>query len=234
MKYNEWRDELKDNLLCVSEAERRRVLDYYAEAYADRREAGFSEREIIDDFGAPYDAAQKILQRSDDDFTEQPKKREDEEAYAKPKKRQVEEDYFEQPKSKEETPVPAPPKQKPERAPAIKKSDNLTWVFVLLCIIFCVPLFLLVLGMVIVTVWLCVFPFALMIAGVVQFGAGIGTLVSGGVHAGLFNMGLGLIAFGLSIILIPLFIKLVKLMWKAFKMFFAWLKRLFSGKEVCA
>lgn len=61
MTYNDWRDELKNNLLCVSEAERRRVLDYYAEAYADRRDAGFSEREIIDDFGAPYDAAQRIL-----------------------------------------------------------------------------------------------------------------------------------------------------------------------------
>ena len=48
MKYNEWRDELKNNLLCVSEDERRRVLDYYAEAYAARREAGYSESENID------------------------------------------------------------------------------------------------------------------------------------------------------------------------------------------
>lgn len=61
MKYNEWRDELKNNLLGVGESERARVLDYYAEAYADRREAGFSEREIIEEFGAPYDAAQRIL-----------------------------------------------------------------------------------------------------------------------------------------------------------------------------
>ncbi len=38
MKYNEWRDELYNNLLSVSEAERRRVLDYYAEAYADTRD----------------------------------------------------------------------------------------------------------------------------------------------------------------------------------------------------
>ena len=28
---------------------------------ADRREAGYSERQIIEDFGAPYDAAQRIL-----------------------------------------------------------------------------------------------------------------------------------------------------------------------------
>ena len=68
MTYNEWRDELKSNLLCVTESERRRVLDYYAEAYADRRDAGFSEREIIDDFGAPSDAAQRILCDKNDDF----------------------------------------------------------------------------------------------------------------------------------------------------------------------
>ena len=61
MTYTEWRDELKNNLLSVSEAERKRVLEYYAEAYADRREAGFSETEIINEFGAPYDAAQRIL-----------------------------------------------------------------------------------------------------------------------------------------------------------------------------
>ena len=67
MTYNEWRDELKSNLLSVSDSERQRVLDYYAEAYADRREAGFSEREIIAEFGAPYDAAQKILNEGVDD-----------------------------------------------------------------------------------------------------------------------------------------------------------------------
>ena len=77
MKYTEWRDELKDNLLNVSEAERRRVLDYYAEAYADRRDAGFSEREIINDFGAPYDAAQRILYDSaEPDYEERPNRRE--------------------------------------------------------------------------------------------------------------------------------------------------------------
>lgn len=61
MTYTEWRDELKSNLLCVFQSEQKRVLEYYAEAYADRREAGYSEREIIEQFGAPYDAAQRIL-----------------------------------------------------------------------------------------------------------------------------------------------------------------------------
>lgn len=64
MTYNEWKDELKSNLLSVSDGERQKVLDYYAEAYADRRDAGFTESEIIRSFGAPYDAARRIL--SDD------------------------------------------------------------------------------------------------------------------------------------------------------------------------
>ena len=76
MTYNEWRDELKDNLLSVSDEERKRVLDFYAEAYADKREAGKSEREIINDFGAPYDAAQRILnEKIDDEFKKKTKRR---------------------------------------------------------------------------------------------------------------------------------------------------------------
>ena len=74
MTYTEWRDELKSNLLCVSESERRRVLEYYAEAYADRREAGYSEREIVAEFGAPYDAAKRILSEDDRDLCEAPKR----------------------------------------------------------------------------------------------------------------------------------------------------------------
>lgn len=62
MRYTEWITELKDNLLQLSEGERKRIADYYAEAYADRRAAGFSEKEIIDGFGAPYDAAQAVLE----------------------------------------------------------------------------------------------------------------------------------------------------------------------------
>ena len=87
MTYNEWRDELKNNLLSVSEEERRKVLDYYAEAYADRREAGFSEREIIEDFGAPYDAAQRILsENKNDEYFEEPSKVGDEQLLSKEKK----------------------------------------------------------------------------------------------------------------------------------------------------
>lgn len=61
MKYIEWRDEFEGYLSGLDEAERRRVLSYYAEMYADKRDSGLSENEAVAQFGAPYDAAQKIL-----------------------------------------------------------------------------------------------------------------------------------------------------------------------------
>lgn len=67
MKYTEWRDELEHFLIDVSEDERRRVIDYYSEMYADKRDAGLSEDEAVAQFGAPYDAAKKILAEENED-----------------------------------------------------------------------------------------------------------------------------------------------------------------------
>ena len=251
MTYNEWRDELKSNLLCVSENERRRVLDYYAEAYADRRDAGFSEREIIEDFGAPYDAAQRILYENRENFaenyyenhesqtysgvndkkSERERRREEREARRENERIRREEssrhsresstqggyDYY-------QSPPPAQPK--PE-----KQREDYTWVFVLLCIVFCIPLFSLVMAMVGITISFCVAPFGILIAGVTVLVGGIAALFTGNAAAGACSIGISLIIIGVSIILIPLFIKLVKLMWQLFTKFFKWVRSLFSGKE---
>lgn len=220
MTYTEWRDELKSNLLCVSETERRRVLDYYAEAYADRREAGFSEREIIDDFGAPYDAAQRILNESIDD--EEPKKAPSV-PQASPTRNEPKRE--EQPKTEQSAPPP------PQPAPAPEKRENYGWLFVLLCIIFCVPLFGLIIGMIGITVGLCAAPFALVSSGGAVIGSSIGLMAGGEVAAGLVPLGGGFIALGAGIILFPLFGKIIKLMWRLFKTVFSAIKNLFTGKE---
>lgn len=68
MTYNEWIDQLKNHLLNVSEEERKKVLDYYSEAYADRRDHGYSEESIVYEFGAPYDAAKKILSNENEEY----------------------------------------------------------------------------------------------------------------------------------------------------------------------
>ena len=237
MTYNEWRDELNNNLLSVSDAERRRVLDYYAEAYADRREAGFSEREIIADFGAPYDAAQRILYENDDENGFEPRRtshygdreenrrdsRRDERRNDR-RDRDYRDDYYE---PRQDYPYEPQPQGGAKTA---KKREDYTWLFVLLCVIFAIPLFALVMTMVGVTIGLSVAPFGILIAGFAEVGAGVGTLFSS-VSGGLMRIGLGLIRAGVGIALIPLCVWLVKMMWKLFKMFFRWVRRLFSGKE---
>ena len=216
MTYNEWRDELKSNLLSVSEEERRKVLDYYAEAYADRREAGFSEREIITDFGAPYDAAQRILyDKGDEPATAQNNSAAPQNNSAPP-------------------PPPVQPQTYtantyPAGAAAVKRPDN-TWVFVLLCIIFCIPLFSLIMTMVGITIGFCVAPIAVIGSGAVIMFTSFGTMIGGSFGYGLYLLGGGLITLGVGIILCPIFFKLVKLMWQLFGKLFKWLKSLFSWK----
>ncbi len=215
MKYNEWRDELYNNLLSVSEAERRRVLDYYAEAYADRRDAGFSEREIIDDFGAPYDAARRILsdgaeseKTGDYGNNENLRARRDERRgnYGRNDYRNT--DY---------APKPAP-------------QSDYGWVFVLLCVIFALPIFFVIMGLAIATVFLCVAPFTLLVSGIATIGAGVGAIFADPM-AGALTAFTGLIIFGIALILFPACIKLVQLVWTLFRKLFVWLRSLFYKRR---
>lgn len=235
MTYNEWRDELKNNLLSVSESERKRVLDYYAEAYADRREAGFTEREVIEGFGAPYDAAQRILYEEDAGFEPRRPQYYDRrternypsntERFEAPRSSDYHRDYYQPPVQT------AAPQQRPQGAAnTSKKSGDYTWVFVLLCIIFAIPIFVVVVTMAGITIGLCAAPFSLFGAGIARVFAGIGLAITD-VAAGFAQIGIGLMSVGVGLALIPLCIWLVKLMWQLFKKFFAWVKALFSGKE---
>lgn len=238
MTYTEWRDELKNNLLCVSDSERRRVLDYYAEAYADRREAGFSEHEIIEQFGAPYDAAQRILTdrseysgeffRDDKPICEYSGRREPSDEDRRKRKEKyrdtTNDDDYRYPQDDGFN------VQKGRRTKDEERTNRL--LFILLCIIFAAPLFGLLMGMVGITIGFCVAPFAVLISGVGGIINGIGTMVSGELFAGLGIVGIGVIILGVGIILTAVFLKLVKLIWKLWNSFFRWLKSLFGiGKK---
>ena len=61
MKYIEWRDEFEHFLSALESDERERILAYYSEMYADKRDSGLTEEQAVAEFGAPYDAAKKIL-----------------------------------------------------------------------------------------------------------------------------------------------------------------------------
>lgn len=222
MTYTEWRDELKSNLLCVSESERRRVLDYYAEAYADRREAGFSEREIIEEFGAPYDAAQSMLADNQVPYAEAPADA------ATPPKAQTAPPVYSPPPTPPRPAITTPPQ--PQPAPVNDKTENNTG-YVILCVILAVPVTMLILLAVITTVALCVTPILSIASGGAMVGAAAGTFIAGEVAYGFYVLGVGIAALGIGIALCPLFFKLMALIWKGFPKFFAWLKRITAAKK---
>lgn len=208
MTYNDWITQLKQNLLSVPDEERKRVMDYYAEAYADRRAAGFSENEIIDGFGAPYDAAQAILEGEFESG-------EGEKATHMHKT--------------EDAPPPPPPSYHTPTPPekTVNKSDY-TWVFVLLCIVLAIPIFSLVMAMVGITIGFAVAPFSIVATGAGFIFGGIGEMFSS-FTTGLVYTGIGLIIIAVGIPLFKVFFMLVKLMWELFGKFFKWLAGLFKG-----
>lgn len=224
MTYNEWRDELKNNLLSVSEVERKRVLDYYAEAYADRRDAGYSERQIIEDFGAPYDAAQRILLNFYDHHDA------DEIEYEDKTIKKEKEKPLEYEKKVKDTEVISEKKVKEPKPTKEPERKNYTWLFVLLCIVFAIPIFCVIVTLVSVSIGLTVAPFALIVTGVISIVVGAIECFSN-LFGGLFTVGEGLIELGIGLVLLPLLIKIIKIMWKLLKKLFNWLKSVFSGKE---
>lgn len=226
MTYNEWKDELKSNLLSVSAEERRRVCDYYAEAYADRREAGFSEREIIEEFGAPYDAAQRILCERDEGEEAQTREKGDFE-----KKTDNGRDTFFDPPEREEAGQEKPRREKPQKAEREASSVAGTLLFVLLCVVLWAPIFSMFMVCFGITVALGVLPVALLAGGVGSFCATIAALTGGAGIAALTAFGTGLAAIGSGLILFPLCIKGISLLWQAVKSIFGAIRSLLSGRR---
>lgn len=223
MTYTEWRDELKSNLLCVSQSEQKRVLKYYAEAYADRREAGYSEREIIEQFGAPYDAAQRILNEDGGAYAVPERKERREEP---PRPAPVRDEYFSEPPRVYEV----KPCAKEEKREKRKSKGKTSWVFILLCIIFAIPIFGIILALSAITVAAFIAPFAILIAGIGEIGLGVGTLFTS-VPDGLMRVGAGLILFGIGVILISVLPRIAKLFWTFFKKVGGFIKSLFTAEE---
>ena len=119
------------------------MLDFYAEAYADKREAGKSEREIINDFGAPYDAAQRILnEKIDDEFksdvTAEEKPTEIQQTDRKNEKLKKERDEL----KKECEELKKEKEREKSKSYGGKRSRG--WLFVLFCIIFSIPIFVVI------------------------------------------------------------------------------------------
>ena len=66
MTYIKWKDEVESYLVSLPQEEKQKIFSYFSEMYADKRDAGKSEEQIIEEFGAPYDVARRILADSRD------------------------------------------------------------------------------------------------------------------------------------------------------------------------
>lgn len=62
MTYIKWKDEVESYLVNMPQDEKQKLFSYFSEMYADKRDAGISEAQIIEEFGAPYDVAKRILE----------------------------------------------------------------------------------------------------------------------------------------------------------------------------
>lgn len=221
MRYNEWITQLNANLLNVSEEERRRVIDYYAEAYADRRAAGFSETEIIDGFGAPYDAAQLVSESENSQKNEttaaQPPLRSDEPVTS------CQTSY---PKENESN-QPETTEKRTDRARG--KNDN-AWVVLLLCILFAVPLTVLFAIAAAIIICILIAPLAAAVIGIMFIVSGI-TYCFSIPGAGLATCGTGLIILGAGILLVKVDFLLIKYIRKAAVKMFGWFTGLFRRER---
>lgn len=62
----EWESELKRNIHRLPKSEQDRALEFYNELFEDRIESGWTETQIIAEFGNPCDVADKILAEYDE------------------------------------------------------------------------------------------------------------------------------------------------------------------------
>ena len=60
MNRREWEKQFKKRLSSLPKSERAKALEYYGEMYADRRDAGMTEKEILREFGDPAGAAEQL------------------------------------------------------------------------------------------------------------------------------------------------------------------------------
>lgn len=222
MTYNEWRDELKSNLLTVSEKEKKRVLDYYAEAYADRRDAGYSEEHIINDFGAPYDAAQRILLNiydNDCDYVSSDSENVNVEIVKGENKQ----------KRKGNKVVQAEVVTNETRTPQTPQKNRSVVGIIIGVLLSLVGMFAIA-TLIIALSGMFLAPIGCILGSVITIIFGFIDLASN-IHSGVYSIGEGIMVFGIGLILIPICVKLIKIFVNWLKKLFKWTAELLNGKE---
>ena len=193
--------------------ERKKIFDYYEELYADKRESGMTEWEILAEFGNPQEVAGKILSEmstlhSEDLDDGDAEDWEDEKPSRKVKKRKRAQDF------------------PPQDETRVKRKFSLSRFFVFLCVL--LPLGILLFAL-LVAAW-AIF-LALTVAGVAVAlgggGASVYTLVTAfdatvwvaGAGAGLVCVGVGVLLCSIAGRLVGFFVKMTGKLCKSFANF---------------
>lgn len=202
MTYIQWRDELNGCLGSMPADEKEKVFSYFAEMYADKRDAGLSEEEIVAEFGAPYDVAQRIL---------------NEEGYGTKNCSRSPAERTEKSESRKE-----------QASGKNKKSLSAGGVvlIVLLCIVCFGPFVGLISAVFGITVGFIAAPIGIIVYGFCTIGAAIGGIVAGYAAPNILLLGIGLATVGAGFMLAPLFFKLISLIWALVKKLFNYIKSL--------
>ncbi len=223
MTYIKWKDEVEGYLVNLPQEEKQKIFSYFSEMYADKRDAGKSEEQIIEEFGAPYDVAKKILAESRDAANPQGEQTDGGANVSGGNNYNY--NYYnynyggapqnaaggkELPHESAPTPPPAPAaEQKPQQQ---DKASNVARIIVsIILTIVLVGLSISLIGSAI----------ALIIEGFVEIGFTAGALAASecGGADGAVMIGVGMVISGLGCILLAPFNVLCKFLWRKLKAF---------------
>lgn len=212
MTYVEWINELGTYLVALPEDEKKQVFSYFSEMYADKRDAGLSEFEIINSFGAPYDVAKKVLAESEDNVsfkqnktsesTKSETKESDKTTGANGTKRR-------NPYSKSGTYTPTNTKIEKN---STKSSGENNILFIVLCVVLAIPFIGLVSAIIGIMLGFGGAILGFMIGGITAIVYSIFSPYS--ISDLFFGLSAGLMLLGLGLALAPLYVKAVKAIFK--------------------
>lgn len=219
MTYIKWKDEVESYLVNMPQDEKQKLFSYFSEMYADKRDAGLSEAQIIEEFGAPYDVAKRILESGKESGQAEPSQKISgggnynynyynynyggaPQTNAAPPPAQPERPYV-QPQP---VVVPQPQPQPQAAAQATPKKQGAGHV---------IASIILIIVMIWATAFLIGAPLVAVVDGFVSVGAAVGALVSSSCTAavGIAAIGRGLLYVGGGLILLAPLSVLTHFLW---------------------
>lgn len=229
MKKYDWDKQLRRELRSLPEDERETILDYYNEIFEDKRDRGERETEIIASFGSPYAVAEKILRESRSGVrgsaaysADSVGVRKDDTLYG-----------FETEPYRASSKIPKNSRAEFDVADEGKKSGGgRVSVFIILLIIFWIPILAIT-----VSVFAVLFAFVVAFVAVIAAGGFVAVIgfidaASGvGAAVGLVEIGAGIFVIGVGLLLCPVCLWFGKIVWRLFRSVCGGIGRWLAGRK---